>query len=142
MKDDKAIDDDEAGVVVTEMRAIERVNFKTAFREIISSPDSRKRFMNSLGPQKKVTFVEGFSNSPPIFNLGFLVALNLVEHGPLKIWRFNERCLIYDFKLAYFNHSRLFFAMACGDNLTKIYDYFNFTFLCGFESHYGHPMVV
>lgn len=144
LKDDRAIDEDEACQVVTMMRAIERVNFKNAFRESISSTEARNKFLNSLGgsSQKKVTFIETFSTSPPILNLGFLAALNLVEHGPLKIWRFNERCLIYDFKLAYINSSRLYFAMACGDNLTKIYDYFNYAFLCGFESYYGHPMVV
>lgn len=77
MKNDKSIDEDEAAAVITDMRSIERVNFKTAFRECISSPDARKKFVSSLGSQKKVNFIEGFSKSPPIFNLGFLVALNL-----------------------------------------------------------------
>lgn len=124
------------------MRAIERVNFKSAFKDCISTPEVRKRFISSFGSQKRVNFIEGFSSAPPIFGLGFLLALNLMEQGPMKIWRFYERCLVYDFKLAYCNTSRIYFAMACGDSLTKIYDYLNYKFLCGFESYYGHPIAL
>ncbi len=49
LKDDKAVNEEEATTIIHEMRAIERVNFQTAFKDIISSPDNCRRFMSGLG---------------------------------------------------------------------------------------------